>query len=76
MAFNRSQVSNVMDALHRAMALDVKAERVGSLSKLDIDENDDFQITNSAQVMAYVTQLRTRRDNLIASIQPVVAGWS
>ena len=76
MPFNRTQVSNVRDALDRALAIDFKADRVAALSKLDIDENEDFAITNASQVMAYVAAMRVRRDNIINAIQPVVAGWS
>jgi len=76
MPFNRTQVENVRDALDRALSLDAKATRVETAAKIQVDDVDDFAITNPAQVTAYVSARRTQRDNLDLAVKPVVAGWS
>lgn len=76
MAYNRTQVGNVIDALVRAQALDAKALAAVNQARISIDENDDLAITNAAQVAAYVTAARSKRDALIATVQPIVAAWT
>jgi hypothetical protein len=75
-AYNRSQVQNVIDALTRAQTLDAKAADAVDKARIGIDENDDLSITNAAQVAAYVTAKRAQRDSLISQVQPVVAAWT
>jgi len=65
----------VVDALTRALALDAKATAVVTAARIIVDDNDDFSVTNAAQVTSYVASKRAQRDSLIAQVKPVVAGW-
>ena len=75
MAFNKSQVENVKDGLERALSIHAKMVRLNALGKLEVDENPDLEISNGAQLTAYLALLQQRRDNIIAAVKPVVAGW-
>ena len=75
MAFNRSQVENVKDGLDRALSIQAKIARLNASGKLEVDENPDLEIANGAQLTAYLALLAQRRDNIIAAVKPVVAGW-
>ena len=75
MAFNRTQVNNISNALDRALTLDSKANLVEAAAKIIVDENDDLAVTNPAQVAAYVANKRALRDTIIATVKPIVAGW-
>lgn len=76
MAFNKAEVSAVASRLERALVLDSKATLVESRGFIDVDDNDDFKITNAQQVAAFVASRRAQRDALIANIQPTVAAWT
>jgi len=75
-AYNRTQVQNVIDALNRAQALDAKTLVAAQTLKIGVDDNDDFSVTNAAQVTAYVTTKRALRDSLVIQMQPIVAAWT
>lgn len=75
MAYSRSEANAVADALYRSVRIDQKIERVSAANRLDIDENDDLAVSNAAQVAGYIAALTNRRDNIVAAIKPVVAGW-
>lgn len=75
MAFNKSQVENVMDGLDRALTIHAKIVRLNALGKIEVDENADLEIPNGAQLTAYLALLVQRRDNIIAAVKPVVSGW-
>ena len=66
----------MIDALQRSVTLDVKAERVETLAKIDINDDEDLSITAPTQVAAYITSRRNQRDNLVAAAKPVVAAWT
>lgn len=76
MAYSPGQVNNVIDALGRAPSIHAKIVRLNQLGKLEVDENSDLEIGNGAQLAAYVNLLTTRRDAIIAQVQPVVAAWT
>jgi hypothetical protein len=76
MAYNRSEVAQVAEILHRTIQVDRKIERVAADNSIPIDENDDLAITGPAQVVSYLSGLRTKRDAAIAQIKPIVAAWT
>lgn len=75
MAYSANQVQTVIDKLEAAKALHQKQQAVVQAAKVIIDDNDDFSITEVQKVTEYVQNLRQKRDNLVAQVQPVVAAW-
>jgi hypothetical protein len=74
-AWSKASGEAVRDGVSRAIELQVKINAVTAASKIIVDENDDFNIQNAAQVTAYINLLTTRRDNILAAVKPEVAGW-
>ena len=75
MAYKPNEVSEVISKLSDAQTIHAKIQAVQAASRIGVDDNDDLSITKNAQVLEYIQDLRQKRDNKLANVQPIVAAW-